>query len=757
METATAKTAAQTAAQFIQNTRQHVFLTGKAGTGKTTFLRNLIKSTHKNVVVAAPTGIAAINAGGVTLHSLFNLPFGVFVPNQQYVPDPRLNVKVTTPYSLIKEMQMNERKRKMFREMDLLVIDEVSMLRADLLDAIDTVLRYARRNQHQSFGGAQVLFIGDLMQLPPVVKDEDWRVLEHYYPSAYFFDAKVMRENKPVYVELDKIYRQSDPEFVDLLNHLRDNELTPEDILLLNRHYKPDFEAPEGAGYIQLTTHNNKADQHNKTELQKLRTKSFFYQATIEGDFPEFSYPLEKTLEFKQGAQVMFVKNDMSGKQKYFNGKIGTISELKADYIEVSFPDGSAKVEVERYTWENKRYSLNESTNEIEEQIIGKFIHYPLKLAWSITVHKSQGLTFEKAILDVAAAFAPGQMYVALSRLTSLKGLVLTSPIRNTRLLRDDSVGQFAASKEKQEILEARYEQESHGYFKEFLLSAFDFSSLTTAMQAHLEGYTKDELRSEKQKHLEWMRGTQTNLLQLKIVADKFLGQLLFIFESPKADYLTKLYERVLAAKDYFEPSFTTFSKNLLALYSKLQEQSKVKGYLDELQELERQFFKQWQLITKAQLLLKARVENIEWTKESLGDPTSLEARKQQVEKNVKAVSYTYKKKEPKEKTPKKEKGHSRELSYTLYKEGKTVEEIATERSLSATTIEGHLAQCVGIGQLPVTDFMELKKVEEILLGMKDMETKSLTEIKEALNDAYSFSEIRFAVAHQVFVKGEEE
>jgi hypothetical protein len=749
------KAAAQIASMFIHNTRQHVFLTGKAGTGKTTFLKSIIQKTHKNVVVAAPTGIAAINAGGVTLHSLFHLPFSAFVPDNGYIPNARVQSKITTPYSLIKEMQMNSSKRKLLQEMELLVIDEVSMLRADLLDAIDSVLRYVRRENQKAFGGVQVLFIGDLLQLPPVVKEEEWNVLHSYYPSIYFFDAKVLRENRPLYIELDKIYRQTDPQFLSILNHLRDNKLTDEDMTLLNRYYRPHFEAQSGDGYIQLTTHNNKADLQNKQELLKLDTKSFFFQASVEGEFPEFTYPLEKTLELKEGAQVMFVKNDSTGKQLYFNGKIGTIHLLTENRIEVSFSDGSPSVDVERYVWENKKYSLDENTNEIEENTVGKFIQYPLKLAWAITVHKSQGLTFQKAILDVSAVFAPGQMYVALSRLTSLQGLVLSSPIRHTNLNQDRSVLRFADSKEEPDILETIFERESTGYFREFLLNAFDLSSLWVNCLNHVKSYHMDELRSEKQKYSNWALALQKELESLKTVSDKFLGQLSKLLDAQGEDYLNSLFDRVTAAKNYFEPLFKTLSENLLAHIGNLQGEKKVKGYLEEVKELERLFFKQWQTILKAQALLKASVDKKEWTKEEISDAALLDARKKQMLETLKEPAKGKRKvTASSEKKPKGPKVHSRETSYELYTMGKTVEEIAAERSVTASTIESHLSYYVSLGKITVENFMKASKVDLILETAKALDTTLYGPIKQSLGEQVTFSEIRLAMAHHDFLEG---
>ncbi len=481
------------ASKIINQTNRHLFLTGKAGTGKTTFLKYISEYTHKNSIVAAPTGIAAINAGGVTLHSLFQLPFGSFIPSNDRLKEYNITTQINTPQSLIRDLKMNSSKRKMLRELELLIIDEVSMVRADLLDAIDVVLRHIKRQKNRSFGGVQLLLIGDLLQLPPVVKEDEWNYLNPYYPGIYFFNAKALQQNKPLHIELNKIYRQSDKIFISLLNNLRDNSPSKEDIELLNKHYKPSFKPNRDDGYIFLTTHNRKADEINGQSLKELPGKSFNYDAEIDGDFNEYLFPVEFKLELKKGTQVMFIKNDYSGEQRYFNGKIGVISYLSSGRIEVSFNDGTPPAVVEHYTWENKKYSLNKDTNTIDENIKGTFSHYPIKLAWAITVHKSQGLTFKKAIIDVSRAFAPGQIYVALSRLISLDGLVLTGRIPLSGLEQDGALTGFLKGKETRDVLEKVLKEETPHFVADTVFKAFDFKPLCNSVKYHAEGYTKDE------------------------------------------------------------------------------------------------------------------------------------------------------------------------------------------------------------------------------------------------------------------------
>ena len=412
--------------RFINQTNKSIFLTGKAGTGKTTLLKQIIATTHKNTVVVAPTGIAALNAGGVTIHSMFQLPFATFLPDNKQVAQFSGTLKIENRDTLGRHFKMNATKRSIIRNMELLIIDEVSMVRADVLDAMDFMLKKVRRNE-RAFGGVQVLFIGDLLQLPPVVKNEEWQMLRNYYNGMFFFHSHIIQQYPPLYIELDKIFRQTDSEFIHVLNNLRNNKITTSDIAILNQFVQPNFDLKKNKGYITLTTHNAKADTINAKSLEDLKEKQFTYSPEVVGDFPEKIFPLDEKLHLKVGAQVMFVKNDLNFDKQFFNGKMGVIKSLSRNEIMVHFPEENKTIEVERYEWQNIKYKLNENTKEVEEEVIGTFVHYPIKLAWAITVHKSQGLTFDKAALDVSQVFAPGQAYVALSRLRSLKGLVLLS------------------------------------------------------------------------------------------------------------------------------------------------------------------------------------------------------------------------------------------------------------------------------------------------------------------------------------------
>ena len=416
--------------QFIENTDRNLFITGKAGTGKTTFLRSVKEKSHKRMVVVAPTGVAAINAKGVTIHSFFQMPFGPILP------DTDLNVSKGF------NRKFSKTKINIIKSMDLLVIDEISMVRADLLDGIDRTLRRFR-NRNKVFGGVQVLMIGDLQQLSPVIKEQEWDLLRHVYKNGFFFSSLVFQQCEAITIELKHIYRQENPKFIEILNEIRNNVLSEAGAAELNKCYVPEFIPESDAGYIALTTHNNKAEATNNVELEKLTTKTYTYKAEVDGKFPEYAYPNKEALKLKVGAQVMFVKNDTGPEKRYFNGKIGEIIHLDKEEITVRCLDDDFDIAVTPEIWENINYSVDAETKAITEEKIGSYTQMPLRLAWSITIHKSQGLTFEKAIIDAQGAFAHGQTYVALSRCKSLEGLVLKSKIHSSQIINDGNVTTF--------------------------------------------------------------------------------------------------------------------------------------------------------------------------------------------------------------------------------------------------------------------------------------------------------------------------
>lgn len=713
------------AAQYVNTTDRHIFLTGKAGTGKTTFLKYIVEHTYKNAVIAAPTGIAAINAGGVTLHSLFQLPFGMFIPER--IQLSATNSHINTPQTLFRNRRFNASKRKLIQELELLIIDEVSMLRADLLDCIDHSLRQLRKRRFEPFGGLQILFIGDLMQLPPVVRDNEMNLLRPYYASPYFFEAKALKENPPILVELQTIFRQTDQRFIDLLNRLRHNEQTEEDLQLLNRHYQPDLGNLSTEGYIHLTTHNVKADSINKNRLQNLGGKTFTFHAHLDGDFPDSMFPTAEILELKKDAQVMFIKNDPSGQGQFFNGKIGQVSHLSKEEIGVQFESGD-EILVETYKWENKRYVLNKVNNEIDEKYLGSFEQYPLKLAWAVTVHKSQGLTFQKAILDLSDTFAPGQLYVALSRLTSLDGLVLSSALPTNPPGIDKSLQAFADSFEGTEELLQNLSKDRREYLRQFTNRAFAFDPLIRELRYHEKSFNKVENRSLKQRHLPWTQELIKDTLPMKQTGDRFIRQVEKILNQEK--YLPLLSERMEKAQGYFEKELIALTERVSAHRRKMKSESKVKAYLKELEEMEGLFLHQNQQILKLALLVGHVNNNKELTKKELRGSIV-----------YRSAAKSTKKSRAKDKTP------TARISYNLYKEGKNVEEISEVRGFVVSTIESHLSTFVESGELDVLELMKRERLEPILEKYRNGLT-GLGEIKGELSDDFSYSEIKMALAH---------
>ncbi len=714
---------AELAAKYINSTNRHIFLTGKAGTGKTTFLKYIIEHTYKNAVVAAPTGIAAINAGGVTLHSLLQLPFGTFIPENTVFSSS--GVPVNTPQTLFRESRFNASKRQLIKELELLIIDEVSMLRADLLDCIDHTLRYLRKKKHEAFGGLQLLFIGDLMQLPPVVKEEEAHLLRSYYSSNYFFQARALQDRPPILVELKKIFRQSDQEFIDLLNRLRNNEQNTDDINWLNRYYNPDFDQSSETGYIHLTTHNYRADKLNQSKLQSLESPLHTFYAHIENEFPENAYPTSEELHLKEGAQVMFIKNDPSGEGQFFNGKIGLISSLSEEEIWVKFEDGN-EVLVTAYKWENKRYTLDKVTNEIEEKMLGSFEQFPIKLAWAVTVHKSQGLTFEKAILDMSGTFAPGQLYVALSRLTSLKGLVFSSPLPENPPAIDATLESFVNSFEDEEGLKHNLQHERKKFIHNLSKEAFDFTSLIRDLEYHERSFNKDENRSLKQQFLPWTHELLNDVNELLKPGKGFINQVGQILS--EEGYLSYLAERMDKAQGYFIPQLQEFYKRLEDHRKSLRKEEKVKAYRKELEKLEELFTNQIRQITKLVLLIQKANKNKILSKEDLRE----------------APSYQGKRKpgsEKKDKTP------TAEITFKLFREGKSIAEIAKERGFVESTIEGHLAHYVENGTIPIQDLVKEKRIEKIMEAIKS-DAVGLGEIKSKLPKDYTYGEIKLVMAH---------
>lgn len=523
--------------QYVQYTNQNIFLTGKAGTGKTTFLKSLKKNSPKRMIVVAPTGVAAINAGGVTIHSFFQLSFAPQIGNDS---------------EQWKEKRYNKDKINIIRSLDLLVIDEISMVRADVLDAIDRVLRRFK-NRQKPFGGAQVLMIGDLQQLAPVIKREEWELLKTEYETGYFFSSKVLKQTVYVSIELTQVFRQHDDRFIEILNKVRDNRLDKPSLDALNQRFIPGFRPHDSEGYITLCTHNAQAAQINDFKLRNISTKPKLFRAETEGDFPGYAYPTDFELTLKVGAQVMFVKNDPEPEKRFFNGKIGKIAAIHEDSVTVLCPDEKEEIDVTALLWENIKYSIDTETVEIKEEVEGTFLQLPLKLAWAITIHKSQGLTFEKAVIDAEASFAHGQVYVALSRCKSLEGMVLSTPISSGSIISDNTVGGFIKQVEENQPGDADLLKAKTEYQHEILDELFTFGLISYMVNAVIK--LAEENEGSFPVEVQNIFGLMKENFQPEIadVADKFQLQVKqLLVAEPDIEINSKLKERISKAAGYF-------------------------------------------------------------------------------------------------------------------------------------------------------------------------------------------------------------
>ena len=737
--------------KFVNQTNRSVFLTGKAGTGKTTLLKKILETTHKNVVVVAPTGIAALNAGGVTIHSMFQLPFGGFIPDSIYQNDFSNNLKFETKKTLGRHFRMSGVKKAVIQNMELLIIDEVSMLRPDVLDAMDFMMQSVRKKKIP-FGGVQVLFIGDLLQLPPVIQDHEWNVLKNYYAGKFFFHSHVVQQNPPLYLELSKIFRQDDDTFIDLLESLRNNTISEKQRDELNKYVQLDFDTKKNEGYIMLTTHNHKVDAINKEALAELVGSEVILRADVIDDFPDKIFPIEADLKLKKGAQVMFVKNDTSAEKNFFNGKMGIVKSVSKNEVLVEFPEEKKVIEVERYEWKNIRYSVNETSKEIEEEVLGTFTQFPLKLAWAITVHKSQGLTFDKAAIDVSQVFMPGQAYVALSRLRSLKGLILLSPLTLNGFSNDKDVMQYAENKCSDEKLAHELQLDTQNFLYKSLITTFEWENLLQEWRNHLYSYKNDESRSTQSLHAVWAKKQYDALDKIVPHSQKFISQLHFIFNQPKVD-LDFLQERFTAAYNYFMPVLDQMVYDLLFKMEEVIRLKKAKGFYTELTELENTQVKTVLGLMKAQKLIVVVLSGQLINKDNLTSyeiktykGTILQAVKEDfkqqrgtlVEEQIDENRYSNTKKEKKIL-----KKNTFEETHEMWLEKNSIEAIAIARKLTKQTISGHIAKLIEAGKIDIKDVLPsllLEKLEKAFYGYKE---ESLNPLKEKHGAEFSWDELK--------------
>lgn len=753
------------AVRFVNQTAKHLFLTGKAGTGKTTFLKYIKDHSPKKLAVLAPTGVAAMNAGGVTIHSFFQLPFGSFLPSQQS-PADFAGGNFHNKDTLLKHLRLNSSKRSIINELELLIIDEVSMVRADLMDAVDTVLRHVRR-RNIPFGGIQMLYIGDLFQLPPVIAEQEWNVLQAYYQSPFFFHSQVLQQHPPVFLELKKIYRQNDADFIKLLNNLRNNCISSADIELLNSYYNPTFKPSAKGEFIILTTHNSKADVINQKELDQLPGDLFTYEALVEGEFNTKATPADMKLQLKEGAQIMFTRNDKGEARRYYNGKLGTVMKLNKNEIHVVFPGERDTLLVERETWENIRYNYHEENDEIEQEVIGTFKQFPVRLAWAITIHKSQGLTFDKAIIDAGSSFAPGQVYVALSRLRSLDGLVLYSRIQPASVSTDIQALEFTKNEAELDALNDELREAQKHFIHDSLLEVFNWTRLTDTFRNFFKSLEKRKM-ANKDDAAVIINNALLKVSEQQKVADKFNNQLRQMLTLAEKDNYQHLYSRVKAASDYFFNAVLNDLYNPLSQhYEKIKKQSKSKKYRDDLERL---------IMTLK--FKKAKLEQVVLITQGLAEGVQpdklIETRMQQsLLKKNKTRWRNYegeynKKRFSEEKVNKKlgwhndtdvdeksvvkakaKKGDSQRISLQMFKEGYSIAKIAEERGLVVGTVESHLISFIADGEVDVKELVPVEKLNAIMavLNIGDGEVTA-TQVRETLGENFTFGEIRAVMSY---------
>ena len=680
---------------IVEKTDMSLFLTGKAGTGKTTFLRDVVRHTKKKCIVLAPTGIAAVNAGAMTIHSFFQFGLGPFVKG---VIEPKSDFRI------------QKSKLELIRNLQLLIIDEVSMVRADLMDHIDVELRRIRRNS-KPFGGVQLLMIGDLQQLPPIAHGGEDELLRQYYKTLYFFSSTALKGMKYSCIELKTVYRQTDGHFINILNHARECTLTNQDISDLNTRYIPDFSPRPEDGYIRLMTHNRQVDYINATEMAKLDSHPFTFEAAVTGTLPEESYPTANSLTLKKGAQVMFIKNDPE--RRFINGTLGEIRSIDKNCIAVRLAESGKTIEVEPMEWQNIRYQFDEETKEISSKQIGRFKQYPLKAAWAITVHKSQGLTFDKAIIDVHAAFSPGQAYVALSRCRTLEGLVLSSPVSASVFMKEKAVDAYM------NYIYCPVQELAFSSCYEY----FEYEK-----KPESEAVGSEEKVNAKKVNAERINTEKSD-------AEKPAGPAKIPDTALARELRSWRYER---ANEIDKPAFVVFSNAALAGIAHLRPTTltellkvpgvgpaKVNAYGEEIigivrSHLEDDDFEQGETVSEA-----SEADNHDVVSDA---PKKVKKEELRDDEGNKLTTVDY--------------------SYWLYKQGYTIAQIAEKRGLNPVTIEGHLARYVASGDIDVHDFIDgdtLEKIDAYLAGHPD--EKALKPIYEYFDSKISYGALRMAIA----------
>ncbi|WP_312077095.1 helix-turn-helix domain-containing protein [Chryseobacterium sp.] len=699
--------------ELIEHTNRSVFLTGKAGTGKTTFLNDFVKRTRKKHIVVAPTGIAAINAGGVTVHSMFGLPLRTFLPTTD-----RIDTNIANNiFDLQQHFKYRKDKLKLLREVEVIIIDEVSMLRSDVLDMMDHSLRFIRRNI-LPFGGVQMLFIGDLYQLPPVVRDE--HVLKMFYNSPFFFDSLAIKQLPLLTIELTKVYRQTDEEFLEILNAIRDGNISNIDFEELNKRYDPLFDSKDQP-YVYLCSHNKMADDINQEKLEEIKLSSQTYEAKLFGDFKENQYPNEQFLDLKMGAQIMFIRNDISGEKKYYNGKLGEISSLGENEIKVVLEGSDREITVKREVWEQKKYFLDGEKN-IKEEVLGSFEQFPIKLAWAVTIHKSQGLTFDKVIIDAGKSFTAGQVYVALSRCRTLEGIVLKSKITPEVIFKDNRILKFQGDTHANNQVETIIHQEKYDYSIRKVLRTLDchwfLKEIEDWNNRSIVNKSIDHLKAKKL--YQQFKQDGVNLIKIFEKLERILNQKIANFIIQKEEWTEIESKSKGAVNFFFTETRDKIFDPLKDFYAEIKGAKGLKQYNEDLRNF---------------------LEDLEEYLNSLKEIHLLEARLLD-EKNDKAVTMQI------AKVP------SQVLTFQLFEQGKTISEIALERGLVKETIIGHLAKYAEQGLLDISRIITSDKIRKFEDEFHSNKHETLSEWKNALPSDFEFNEIRILINHFTFKTG---